>query len=271
MDVIAKEIATYLQSLGEGTLGTDLFFDNIPEIDPDALAVYDTGGTPDSEPPEAWREVYIQFRCKTHATGYEKIWRVLNHLLYPATGVIQVGTNQYIAQLQEIPAIFDKDHNQRYIFSFSVIINKIADVNDTWMETLAMWSETTLGAAWTVYRVWPKNKRPSVVWRLVNIQIADRGNAMFEVQKRFIGQILGNTPNDLITGATVLAQELGTKMKLELDAVNRRYLKISNVTSDIRVDQLTFGQLSLTLSRFTNRPVTELPLMTKVNNTPSIQ
>ncbi|NPV30497.1 MAG: hypothetical protein HPY58_12785 [Firmicutes bacterium] len=141
--------------------------------------------------------------------------------------------------------------------------------NDPWLEALAAWTGTILGAAWTVYRnFWPPGyRRPAVMWRLTGVEVRERARAMFEVRKRIIGHILGSTPNEQIAGALTVVQELGCAIKLPLDVVNKRYLTVSSLAVDYRADALTAGQISVTLSRLTNRPAEEAPLIMAVHNT----
>ncbi len=145
--------------------------------------------------------------------------------------------------------------------------------NDPWLEALAAWTGTILGTAWTVYRnFWPLGyKRPAVMWRLTGVEVRERARAMFEVRKRFIGHVLGSTPNEQVTGALTVVQEMGNAIKLPLDVVNKRYLTVNNPAVDYRADALTAGQVTVILSRLTNRPAEEAPLIMAVHNTGFIQ
>lgn len=270
--IIARDIVQYFESLGEGVFGQNIFVDMQPDQPADCITVFDAGGNT-QDPPENWRELYIQVRCQNHSDGYERIWRVLNYILYPSSGVIGVGANKYTAQLQEIPAIFDRDQNGRYLFGFRVIVRNIADntAADPWLEALATWTGAVLEPGWTVYKVWPGNKRPSICWRLAGIEVQEKARAMFEMRKKFIGHVLGSTPNEQIAGALTVVQELGNAIKLPLDVANKRYLTVNNPAVDYRTDALTAGQVSLTLSRLTNRPAEEAPLIMAVHNTGFIQ
>lgn len=139
--------------------------------------------------------------------------------------------------------------------------------NDTWLEALATWTATLLGGTWTVYRnFWPLGyKRPSVMWRLARVKTIGRGKTMFEIQKEFIGHIAGDTPNRRITAGATIVQGLASAIKIVLDAVNRRYLTVIDPASDDRLDALTGGQISVTLSRITARPEEEAPLIAAVH------
>ncbi|WP_421070407.1 minor capsid protein [Pelotomaculum propionicicum] len=255
--------------MGEGTLNTNIFVD----IQPDApdnipfLTVYDKGGVSPQDPPENWRELYIQGRNIDHQDGYDRIWRILNLILRPTAGFIEVGTNKYTAQLQELPSMSGRDLQNRYLFGFRVIIRSVSDIStgDEWLDTLASWTGTIL-TGWTVYKVWQGNNRPSVTWRLSTVQVTEKAKAVFEVRKKYTGEVLGNTTYELVFGTTKLVQELGSTIKLTLDALNKRYLTVSTPTADLREDSLTAGQVSVVLSRLTSRPSEEAPIMAGVHH-----
>ncbi len=139
--------------------------------------------------------------------------------------------------------------------------------NDTWLAALATWTETKFGAPWTVYQnFWPLGyKRPSVMWRLGGITPRALGKGMFEVRKSFAGHIVGDTPNRQISGTLSIIQGLASDIKIVLDAVNRRYLTVHEPAADLRTDAITAGQISVTLSRITNRPELEAPLIGAVH------
>jgi len=137
---------------------------------------------------------------------------------------------------------------------------------DPWLEALAAWTVATLGGAWTAYRsAWPLGYlRPSVMWRVAGTEIREKSRAVFEVRKRFIGHILGSTPNEQAAGILTVVQELGSAVKLCLDAPNKRYLTVQSPSADYRADALTAGQLAVTLSRSTSRPAEEVPYINEV-------
>lgn len=263
---IALEVAQYLQSKGEGTVQTNLFVDSMPDLPDDCSVVYDFGGNNDTEPPEDSRELLIQVRTSGHESGYQKIWRMLNYILYPEGDFFQVGENLYHAELMGIPTIFDRDTSQRYLFTFQVSVQRVVtdEAADPWLEALSLWTETTL-PGWTVYRTWPGNKRPSVTWKISTMEISEQGRGVFRVTKRLIGQIKGNAPNQQNNASLKLVEELANSIKLTLDAVQKRYLIISGLSaSQPKEGSITAGQVNLTLSRLTNRPSEEAPLMAEV-------
>ncbi len=140
--------------------------------------------------------------------------------------------------------------------------------SDTWLEALATWTETTLGATWTVYRnFWPLGYvRPAVMWRLAGVEVREKARAMFEVQKKFAGHVLGSTSNEQITGALTVIQELRSAIKLALDVINKRYLAVKDPAADYRADALVAGQVSVILTRLTSRPAEEEILMQKIKS-----
>jgi len=141
--------------------------------------------------------------------------------------------------------------------------------NDSWLEALAGWTEATMGAAWTVYRnIWPLGYvRPAVLWRLTSVEVHEKARAMFEVRKKFAGHVLGSTPNEQISGVLIIVQELLSAIKLSLNISDRRYLTVNSPVADYRVAALTAGQISVILSRLTNRPAEDEILMQKIKAT----
>lgn len=141
-----------------------------------------------------------------------------------------------------------------------------AVANDPWLEALATWTSSTVGSGWTVYRnAWPLGyKRPAVLWRLVTVGIEEKARAMFEVRKKLTGHIIGATPNQELSTVLSIVEGLGSAIKVPLDLATRRYLTVVAPTADFRMDALTSGQISVTLSRLTARPTQDAPLMMKV-------
>ncbi|MDI6872277.1 MAG: hypothetical protein QME79_13195 [Bacillota bacterium] len=136
--------------------------------------------------------------------------------------------------------------------------------NDPWVEAVALWTEELLGATWTVYRnFWPLGyKRPAVMWRLAGPhQVRERARAVFEVRAKLVGHVIGATPNQQASGILQIVEGLGSAIKVVLDTANRRYLAVDEPTADYQADPLVAGQIGVVLSRLTNRPTEEAPLM----------
>lgn len=140
--------------------------------------------------------------------------------------------------------------------------------NDPWLEALAEWTETILGPTWTVYRnVWPMGyKRPAVMWRIATIEANEKNKAVFELSKKIIGHVLGRTTNEEIVGALTVTQELENAIKIPLDLANKKYMTVNKPAIDYRVNAITAGQITVTLSRFTRRPAEDAPIIAGVHN-----
>ncbi|NPV90113.1 MAG: hypothetical protein HPY50_04965 [Firmicutes bacterium] len=283
MDNIALDIAQYLDDVGEGTIGADIFAGVLPGTPDNAVAVYDTQGPAPLEPPNDWRELTLKVRDSSQTDGYDRVWRVLNCLLYPAAGQIVVGDNRYNVQLEQMPSVLETDASGRYVFSFQAAVYGVVDPSavDPWLDALASWAQNILGSGWTMYRTWPGNRRPSVHWCVTEYEVREKGGAFFEVRKKVSGRVLGSTPNEQAAGTFTLVEKLGGMSKLVLDGFNRRYLTVSQPTAqgslmnypaasvpevNTRQDALTAGKVSVVLSRLTKRPSEEAPLMMAVNH-----
>lgn len=269
--MFASDIASYLQTVGEGTIGQDLFIDVLPEDPVNALAIYDIGGQGlIEEPPELWREIFIQVRNSDHEPGSTKIWSVLNYLLYPATTYITVGSNLYTAELKEIPTIHDRDRNGNYLFGFSVILRKAVDVQDAWMNALANWSSQVLGVGWTVYKTFGGNRKPSITWELESFRVINDNAAWFVLEKRFSAKIVSDDPNEQISGTTLLVERLVSDLKILLDEPAKKYLRVVSTEGDLGVVGAHTGRISVTLSARTSRPTTDVPVISKINLDPDV-
>lgn len=139
--------------------------------------------------------------------------------------------------------------------------------NDPWLEALSTWTATILGDGWTVYRnAYPLNfRKPCVLWRITGADVQEKARALYEVQKRFSGHVLGRTPNEQLSGALTLAQELGSAIKLVYDVTDRRYLTVKNPAVNLQADALSVGQVTVTLSRKTNRPTDDIPYIMHID------
>lgn len=141
-------------------------------------------------------------------------------------------------------------------------------VNDPWVEALAAWTENLLGAEWTVYRNrWPLGYvRPSVLWRLAGVQVRGTSRAAFEVRKLLAGHVIGATPNQEVEGVLKIVQGLTQDIKILLDTAASKYMTVVEPRGDYHINALTRGQITVTLTRTTMRPLEEAPLITAVHN-----
>ena len=145
--------------------------------------------------------------------------------------------------------------------------------DDPWLETLASWTEDVLGFDWTVYRgLWPLGYvRPAVMWRIASCEVNPLMTAMYEVRKRFVGHVIGRTPNEQTAGALRIVEQLGTVTKVPLAPADRRYMTVIDPRADLQANAITGGQITVTLSRRTNRPTEEGPLIAGVHTTQNIE
>lgn len=144
--------------------------------------------------------------------------------------------------------------------------------NDPWLEALSSWTEGILGPDWTVYRgLWPLGYvRPAVMWRIAGFEVNPLMAAMFEVRKRFVGHVIGRTPNEQTDGVLRIVEQLGAAIKVPLNLTDRRYMTVTEPRADLQANAITGGQITVTLSRRTNRPTEEAPLIQEVHFEPNI-
>lgn len=130
-----------------------------------------------------------------------------------------------------------------------------------------------MGPEWTVYRgLWPLGYvRPAVMWRIVATEVNQLMAAMFEVRKRFVGHVIGRTPNEQTNGVLRIVEQLGSTIKVPLNPADRRYMTIIDPRADLQPNAITGGQITVTLSRRTNRPTEEAPLIQEVHFSPNMQ
>jgi hypothetical protein len=249
--VIAQDIALYLQSLGEGTLGTDIFVDYQPDLPDETVTIYDVGGNNPNDPPEEVRNLNVQIRSARHETGYERAWRVLSYLLYPANNIITVGQNSYIMHLVRIPAVFNRDKSNRYLIDFETVCHAVFQnsTNDSWLTAISAYVQGILPTGWTIYMVWQGNKRPSLCWEIVNISAKEQSRYMYKLSKRIVCNILGDTPANLQYALATITQALEEAVKIPLDIANKKYMAVDNIKAQKSISNYTVGQITIDVSQ----------------------
>lgn len=137
---------------------------------------------------------------------------------------------------------------------------------DPWIEALSQWTETKL-AGWTIYRnPFPEGySRPAVIWVLTGMETEPVSLFLYRVTKRITGIVIGNLPMTQNAAALSIIEGLNSEIKIILDSVNRRYMTIERAIANIAQDALVSGKVNVELSRYTSKPVTDAPIMTKVN------
>lgn len=270
---IAADIAHYLETLGEGTVGIDLFVDNVPETPEALIAVCDTGGKASAvaEAPDTWRDIAVKLRALTRADGYDAVWRVTEALIRPPGGAFTVGANRYQAQLVQLPAVYEVDAAERYSFACAMTVRRVVDSDDDWLAALADYSQSALGAGWHVYRSWPGGgERPSVTWRLVQVQAQPASSAAVRLSKRYAGQLCGADANDALHASAALVRGLAELGKLPLDAAAHRYLTVVSPSADMPSGDIGGGQVTVTLTRLMRREESASPVISALHMNPTI-
>ncbi|OPY64083.1 MAG: hypothetical protein A4E56_00137 [Pelotomaculum sp. PtaU1.Bin065] len=141
-----------------------------------------------------------------------------------------------------------------------------AETVDPWLEALAIWTQNELGAGWTVYRnTYPEQyNQPGVVWRLTDIEAREKTSAAFEVRKSFQATVLGSKAYQY-SGAMKIVEGMRRDIKIALDVVNRRYMTVVDPSVKIKPDITLPAQVTVTLTRLTNRPTDEIPYIMEID------
>lgn len=202
-----------------------------------------------------------------------KVIEVLDKQLLTDATTGEVFTCQYLGTVGQDFIDEDWDAITRglrfAVMALQPVAVKETVASDTWVEALASWAENLLGGEWTVYRNrWPLGYvRPAVLWRLADISAVGTSRATFDVRKLMAGHVLGATPNQETVAMLQIVQGLTQAIKVPLDLANRKYMTVVEPRGDYRMDALTRGQISVTLTRMTMRPFEEAPLMQKIEAT----
>jgi len=154
---------------------------------------------------------------------------------------------------------------------FSVVALQAVNIpettaDDSWITALTAWTQSQLADNWRVYsNRWPLGyRRPSVMWRLLEVEALPDTRAAFLVRKRIVGHVIGRTPNEQSAAAMFLAERLQRAVKIPLDLADRRYLTVISPRAALSSDAISTGQLAVTLSRRTLRPSEDVPLMNQI-------
>ena len=111
--MMLKEIGTYLQSQGIGTLGADIFLGLMPDQPDNCIALFEYAGSP---PDLHWNGEYsglqVRVRDKSYPAGrakIEQIARVLHGLHETVLG----GTRYLLVKARGSPEVLKRDANNR--------------------------------------------------------------------------------------------------------------------------------------------------------------
>ena len=108
-----KEIGTYLQAQGIGTLGADIFLGLMPDQPDDCVALFEYAGSP---PDLHWNGEYpglqVRVRNKSYAAGRAKIEEVVKEL-HGAHELTLNGTRYLLIKARGSPEVLKRDNNNR--------------------------------------------------------------------------------------------------------------------------------------------------------------
>ncbi len=108
-----KEIGTYLQTQGIGTLGADIFLGLMPDQPDNCIALFEYAGSP---PDLHWNGEYpglqVRVRNKSYAAGRAKIGEIVKELhgLHEQT---LAGTRYLLIKARGSPEVLKRDANNR--------------------------------------------------------------------------------------------------------------------------------------------------------------
>jgi hypothetical protein len=121
--VMLKEIGTYLQAQGIGTLGADLFLGLMPDQPDNCIALFEYAGSP---PAMHWSGEYPGLQVRVRGTSYEaarsKIGEVINKL-HGLHEQMLSGTRYLLIWAKGSVEILKRDANNRVelFVSFEII------------------------------------------------------------------------------------------------------------------------------------------------------
>ena len=108
-----KEIGTYLQSQGIGTLGADLFLGLMPDQPDNCIVLFEYAGSP---PDLHWNGEYpglqVRVRNKSYAAARTKIEGIYE-LLHGLHNQILSGTRYLLIKARGSPEVLKRDNNNR--------------------------------------------------------------------------------------------------------------------------------------------------------------
>ncbi|NQX60433.1 minor capsid protein [Paenibacillus qinlingensis] len=260
---LAHQLALFLQSKAEGTVGTDLFIDSVPTTPDEAIWFTHIGGSAEFklDGPDSWRKVSLQVRSVTAEGAHERIWRVITKLLEPDSGIIEVDDKLYTVQITSLPALQDRDATGKYLLKSSMIFRQVLPVVESWLDALSLFTETALGPSWLVYRGFNGTCRPAVSWQCTSCQSASTSQGMAKLTKQFVGQIAASSASEYQLAAQTLLVGLAEQVKLPVEGADGRWLTVVNSNIAMRSGDLSTGLLTVTLTGVVTAPQSVFPLI----------
>lgn len=260
---MANHLALYLQSAGEGTIGSNLFIDDVPATPDEAIWLSHMGGSAEFklDAPDSWRKFSLQARSATSAGAQERIWSAMTKMLEPDDGVIEVNGELYTAQITALPALQDKDAAGRYLMKSVLILRQVKSVAESWLGAISQFTETVLGPQWCVYRGFNGTCRPAVSWQCTSLQSASASRGAAQLTKQFVGQIAARSASEYQLAAQDLLLGLVEQAKLLVGDAGGRWLTVVNSNAAMRSGDLSTGLLTVTLTGSVSAPQSAFPLM----------
>ncbi|MGO4269013.1 minor capsid protein [Paenibacillus sp. TAF58] len=261
---MANQLVLYLQSKGEGTVGTNLFIDSVSPIPDEAIWLNHVGGSAEFklDAPDSWSKLSLQARSTTSAGALERIWSAVTKMLEPDDGVIEVNGELYTAQITALPALQDKDAAGRYLMKSVLILRQVKPVVESWLNAISEFTEIALGSQWRVYRGFNGTCRPAVSWQCTSWQSGAASRGASQLSKQFVGQIAARSASEYQLAAQVLLLGLAEQAKLPVgDAGGGRWLTVVNSNVAMRSGDLSTGLLTVTLTGAVAAPQGTFPLI----------
>lgn len=121
---VMDDIASYLQTGGAGTVGTDIFKGNMPDSPDECLAVYAyAGDVPDKSIDIERPSVQIKTRALTAGDALDLAEQALA-VLHKATSQTINGVLYYYISANQSPAHLGRDEKGRYMYAVNFNIVK---------------------------------------------------------------------------------------------------------------------------------------------------
>jgi len=126
-DVMLKEIGTYLQSQGIGTLGANLFLGLMPDQPDNCIALFEYAGSP---PDLHWNGEYpglqVRVRNKSYAAARIKIEEIMEKL-HGLHEQMLSGTRYLLIKARGSPEILKRDANNRVelFVNFEIMLERV--------------------------------------------------------------------------------------------------------------------------------------------------
>lgn len=121
--MLSENLATYLASNGQGTLGSSIFLGSMPDTSSNAILLEDTGGLePNRYITIKKNTVQVTIRNKSYRTGITKANAIydLLHQSYDQTNI--GGEDVMLIEALSEPNYLGKDESGRYLFSVNFLI-----------------------------------------------------------------------------------------------------------------------------------------------------